>query len=155
LTIVGDGSEREKLEIRSKEKGLGSKIQFCGRVRQEETAQFYKHADIFCFPSLREFGGAVVLEAMGAGLPCVIVDYGGMSEYIEEGQGIKIAPRSREYIVNKVAQEIEKLVLQPALRATLGRAARERARQFEWGVKADILIQLYQNMIHEKCAKLM
>ncbi len=68
LTIVGDGSERNNLENRVKELDLGEIVSFAGWVNQQETLDYYRKADIFCFPSIREFGGAVVIEAMACGL---------------------------------------------------------------------------------------
>ncbi|MGF1491489.1 MAG: glycosyltransferase family 4 protein, partial [Microcoleaceae cyanobacterium] len=69
LTIVGDGSERETLKALVQSLGLDKQVQFTGFVPQATVSQYYGAADIFCFPSIREFGGAVVLEAMAHGLP--------------------------------------------------------------------------------------
>lgn len=76
LTIVGDGSEKVKLENQVKNLGLEKVVSFTGWIKQEETVEYYKQADIFCFPSIREFGGAVVLEAMACGLPCIVANNG-------------------------------------------------------------------------------
>ncbi len=98
LTIVGDGSEKNSLENRVKELNLGEIVSFAGWVNQQETLDYYRKADIFCFPSVREFGGAVVLEAMACGLPCIVANNGGIGEYVTEETGFKIEPNSREYL---------------------------------------------------------
>ncbi len=80
LSIVGDGSERNNLENLVKDLNLGKIVSFAGWVNQKETLDYYRKADIFCFPSSREFGGAVVMEAMACGLPCIVANIGGFCE---------------------------------------------------------------------------
>ena len=99
LTIVGEGSEKASLEKMVQDLHLGDQVKFTGWIPQQETVNYYREADVFCFPSIREFGGAVVMEAMACGLPCIVVDYGGIGEYVTEEAGFKIEPRSREYLV--------------------------------------------------------
>ncbi len=95
LTIVGDGSKRNNLENRVKELNLAEIVSFTGWVNQSETLGYYRKADIFCFPSIREFGGAVVIEAMACGLPCIVTNNGGIGEYVNEETGFKIEPISK------------------------------------------------------------
>ena len=64
LTILGDGSERNNLGNRVKDINLGELVSFAGGVNQSETRDYYRKADIFCCPSIRELGGAEVIEAM-------------------------------------------------------------------------------------------
>ena len=61
--------------------------------------------------STKKLGGAVVLEAMANGLPCIVTDFGGIGEYVTEETGIKIPMRSREFLVATMANELEKLSL--------------------------------------------
>lgn len=58
---------------------LNNVIKFIGKIPQKETLNYYRQADVFCFPSIRESGGTVVLEAMACGLPCIIANNGGIS----------------------------------------------------------------------------
>jgi len=150
LKIVGDGSERKNLEELVKQKNLSSKIIFKGWVKNEKISEVYKEADVFCYPSIREFGGAVVLEAMAAGLPCIVVNNGGIGEYVTESSGLKILPKSRTFIVQELVQAITKLVEEPELRYSMGRGAFERAKQFKWSRKVDDLINIYEEVISRK-----
>jgi len=52
----------------------------CGWVNHLEIPRRLAAADVFGFPSIREFGGAVVLEAMAQGCVPLIVNYGGPAE---------------------------------------------------------------------------
>jgi len=85
FTIVGDGSEKTLLEKQVHTLGLETAITFTGWIDQKETARYYGQSDVFCFPSVREFGGAVALEAMASGLPVISTVNGGQGEFLKEG----------------------------------------------------------------------
>ncbi len=150
LTIVGDGSERNNLENRVKELNLGEIVSFAGWVNQQETLEYYRKADIFCFPSIREFGGAVVMEAMACGLPCIVANNGGIGEYVNEETGFKIEPTSREYLTQELTNKIKMLVEDDRLRESMSAKAIEKAREFEWENKARKIIEIYEKLLGEK-----
>lgn len=150
LTIVGDGSERNNLENRVKELNLAEIVSFAGWVNQSETLDYYRKADIFCFPSIREFGGAVVIEAMACGLPCIVANNGGIGEYVTEETGFKIEPISREYLTQELTSKIKMLVEDDKLRESMSAKAIERAQEFEWENKAIKLVAIYEKMLGEK-----
>ncbi len=147
LTIVGDGSERTALETLVDQKGLAAQVTFTGWIPQESTADYYQQADLFCFPSIREFGGAVVLEAMASGLPCVVVNNGGIGEYITDATGFRIDPISREAVINQTASAIKTLIEDLDLRLQMGQAAIERANAFRWSTKASQILEMYQTLL--------
>ncbi|ERN42757.1 glycosyltransferase [Rubidibacter lacunae KORDI 51-2] len=150
LTIVGDGSERSRLEEVVRDRGLNASrltVEFAGWVPQAKTLEYYRRADIFCFPSIREFGGAVVLEAMACGLPCIVVDNGGIGEYVTEQNGYKIAPTSRAEVVTLLEQHISTLVTNNKLRAQMSEQAIARAREFTWSHKSEQLLSIYRELI--------
>ena len=146
FTIVGDGSEKENLEKQTRNLELEQTITFTGWVDQDETARYYKKSDVFCFPSVREFGGAVALEAMASGLPCIVADHAGLSEYVTEETGFKIRPVSREYLIDELAQKILVLFENRELIHQMSVKAIERVKEFEWGAKADRMIEIYEDM---------
>jgi len=136
LTIVGNGPEWDNLRRQVKELNLENQVKFTGWVKQHETVEFYRKSDIFCFPSIREFGGAVVLEAMANGLPCIVVDHGGIGEYVTDQTGIKIAPHSRDYVIIELTKAIELLLKDRRLLDKYSAQAVERVKEFEWSNKA-------------------
>ena len=150
LTIVGDGPEREILERTARELGLGGQVTFAGWVPQERTLEFYRQSDMFCFPSIREFGGAVVLEAMAAGLPCIVADHGGIAEYVSDGAGYRLALDSREQLRCRLAARIEELARNGELLASMSARATERAREFTWDGKARRTVKIYETLIERK-----
>ncbi len=149
LTIVGDGSERKALEQLVEKHKLTAIIAFTGWVDQKDTLQYYSNSNIFCFPSIREFGGAVVLEAMANGLPCIVVNNGGIGEYVTEETGFRINPESREFVVRELTVCIEKLVTNPLLRKTMSIKAIQRVKEFTWSAKAEAIVRIYnKQLIH-------
>jgi len=150
LTIVGDGSEKSNLEGQVRRLNLENIVTLTGWVKQEETLEYYKNADVFCFPSIREFGGAVVLEAMACGLPCIVANNGGIGEYVTEETGFKIEPVSREYLTQQLTQKIKILVEHETLRNNMSNQAIERVREFAWDNKAKKIVEIYEEMIEAK-----
>ena len=71
LKIIGDGAEKEKLEILSKTLKIKEKIQFLGWVKREELSKEYNSANMFITLSEMETFGIVILEAMACGLPII------------------------------------------------------------------------------------
>jgi glycosyltransferase involved in cell wall biosynthesis len=85
-------------------------------------------ADAVLHASIRpEPFGLVVVEAMALGRAVVASRLGGPSEIVSEGTGLLFDPSRPEELSFLLAQLHE----QPALRARLGAAGRERARTFD------------------------
>ena len=150
LTILGDGPLRRHLMEYAQTNAAG-KVQFMGAVPHAEINQHYDQADIFILPSVRECGGAVVLEAMARGLPVIAVNWGGPADYITQETGFLIEPKSRDYMVEEFANTIELLAHQPALRFKIGEAAIARVKQhFTWDKKIHDIIDIYHQVIDKK-----
>jgi glycosyltransferase involved in cell wall biosynthesis len=91
---------------------------------------------------LEEGFGIPAAEAMGCGIPVVASDAGGLPEVVEHGVTGYVVPKGN---VEALTEAIGKLLADPALRETMGKAARERAvRLFDWDVAAKSFDELYQ-----------
>jgi glycosyltransferase involved in cell wall biosynthesis len=98
-----------------------------------ELARLYRSSDVFVFPTLLEGMGLVVLEAMACGLP-VIVTANGPGDVVRDGiDGYVIPTRDPEAI----AERLERLHRDPALREEMGRNAARRAAEFGWSAYTD------------------
>jgi len=150
LTIVGEGSERATLEESIKPLNLQEFVTLTGWVKQEQTLEFYQKSDVFCFPSIREFGGAVVLEAMACGLPCIVVNNGGIGEYVTEVTGFKIEPISRDYIRDELTQKIQTLVENESLWQSMSAQSIERTQDFTWPRKAQKIVNIYEQLMADQ-----
>jgi glycosyltransferase involved in cell wall biosynthesis len=147
LTILGDGELRAELTQQAV-LVAPNRVHFMGLVPHAETNQYYDNADIFVLPSVRECGGAVVLEAMARGLPVIATDWGGPADYITAETGFLVEPKSRAYMVDEFARIISLLAKQPELRYHIGQAAIKRIKEhFLWGKKIQTMLEIYQKVI--------
>ncbi|MBC7956422.1 MAG: glycosyltransferase family 4 protein [Cytophagales bacterium] len=88
----------------------------------------YRASDVFVLPTLVEGMGLVVLEAMACGVP-VIVTANGPGDIVRDGIDGFIVPERDE---EAICRCLERLYLNPELRAQMGRQAALRAREFDW-----------------------
>jgi glycosyltransferase involved in cell wall biosynthesis len=133
--FVGDGPERGFLE-REAPGAL-----FEGFITGEDLARAYASSDIFFFPSDTETFGNVTLEAMASGLPAVCADATGSRSLVVEGEtGLLIPVDDEEGLYRAVRQ----LVLDDALRARMGQAARARSLTFSWDEAMGGLLARYE-----------
>ncbi len=85
--IIGDGSERPKLEKLTKDLNVSNNIIFTGKKRN--IGDYLQILDVFVLPSneSESFGNSAV-EAIGLGIPTIVMrDGGGLTEHIVEGGG--------------------------------------------------------------------
>lgn len=86
LVVVGDGSERQKLEKLVETFGVGNFVHFTGRLEGDDLHCWYLMSDVFVLASHFEAYGTVVNEALLAGLPVVCSSYAGAKNLIVENQ---------------------------------------------------------------------
>jgi len=84
LIIVGEGSQQKQLSDYVKRNNIPNII-ITGKVSYEEMNLYYRTADIFILPTLKDLFSLVVLEAMSCGLPILTSVYNGAKELVEEG----------------------------------------------------------------------
>jgi glycosyltransferase involved in cell wall biosynthesis len=128
LVIVGDGEERTALETLAQRLGVAPHVAFVGPQPQEKVAAYLAAADVFVFPTRREEAGPLVLpQAMAAGLPVVASRIGGIPEVLEPQNGTPAGVLVRPGSTAELEAALRRLLDDPELRLSLGRAARRRA----------------------------
>jgi glycosyltransferase involved in cell wall biosynthesis len=152
LRVVGDGPFRSHLERLVREYGLGGNVSFAGWVDHRRLAEEFSSAQAFVFPSLREFGGGAVVEAMASGLPSVVVDYGGPAELVTPACGVLLPLLPREQLVGRLRESMEHLANNPELCRSMSQAAVERVRsEFTWVSKAARVLEFYRRVLNREC----
>jgi len=145
LAVIGDGPDRAAHERFVTDHGLTGCVTFCGQVPQPVLAEQMHRSQVFVFPSLREFGGGVILEAMACALPCLIVDYGGPGELLSPATGVKLPMRPREELVELLRAAMEGLAADPAACRRMGEAAAAEVRKVHtWDAKAARIAEIYR-----------
>jgi glycosyltransferase involved in cell wall biosynthesis len=114
----------ETIRAAARREGVADRLWFVERTDAIE--DYYRAADVFALPSLREGMPNALLEAMACGLPCVVSRLPGVTDAVidDEHSGLLIDPAD----VKALAAALERVLAEPALAARLGAAARARVR---------------------------
>jgi glycosyltransferase involved in cell wall biosynthesis len=141
VVVAGDGFERPDLIALAERLDIARDVTFLGWVPNSELPQYYRAAALSVIPSLEEGFGIPAAEAMGCETAVVASDAGGLPEVVEHGVTGLIVPRGD---TSALAEAIGELLADPARRARMGRAGRERAlRLFDWDRSAEQFEQIY------------
>lgn len=122
LTVVGDGSEREKLEAQCKSLGLADLVTFVGW--QRDVSAWILRAGCLVLPSSEEGLPVTVLEAMALGRPVVATRVGGTPEVVADGVTGLLVEHGDP---GALARALAALVSDGERAAELGRAGHRRA----------------------------
>jgi glycosyltransferase involved in cell wall biosynthesis len=154
IDLIGDGPERERLQGFVDREGLAGSVEFAGWIENHLLPDRLVRSHILGFPSIREFGGGVVLEAMALRLVPIVMDYGGPGELVTERTGFALPMGPRAQIVADLRGVLERLVADPSAIRAMGARARERVlRQFTWQAKATQVREVYRWVLGRRAAK--
>jgi glycosyltransferase involved in cell wall biosynthesis len=145
VDILGDGPQMPELRALVEREGVSEGVRLVGWVAHTEVQARLAAAHLFGFPSIREFGGGVVLEAMAVGLVPVIVDYAGPAELVTERTGFRIPIGPRASIVEGLRNVLGRLTAERARLPEMSERARRRVMTlYTWEAKAKQMVQIYE-----------
>lgn len=148
--VYGEGELRDELFAKAESLGLGGHRIFKGAfTNREELSRIMAETDVFLLPSILEGQPLAIVEAMAYGCPIVSTNVGGIPELITDGvNGLLCPPQNPPCL----AEKIERLIGDAALRERLGRAAREfyENSPFEARAAAKFFASLYGEMLEER-----
>lgn len=144
LDIVGDGPERPGLEAQVAAFGIADAVTLHGNVEHRRVQDILVGCDFLACPSIREFGGGVVLEAMGLGVAPIVADYGGQTELLGDSCGLRVPFDGPESLEAGFSAVLERVAADPAQLDALGERARRRVEAlFTWDRKAAQILRIY------------
>jgi len=144
VDIIGDGPELCRLREIIREERIEAGVELAGWVPHATLHKRLAAAHVFGFPSVREFGGAVVLEAMALGLVPVVLNYGGPAELVTPETGFALPLGTRAQVIARFHEALKDLVNGPQLISEMGSIGRERVmRFFTWEAKARQVQSVY------------
>jgi glycosyltransferase involved in cell wall biosynthesis len=148
VDIIGDGPEKARLEGLAAQLGIERGVRLEGWVEHIHLQERLVQSDVFAFPSVREFGGAVVLEAMALGLLPVVADYAGPRETVTDSTGFRVRMGTRQELIRGFEETLTHLTAHPEIIRPMGIRARDRALAlFTWQAKARQTREVYRWVI--------
>ncbi|MBL9073358.1 glycosyltransferase family 4 protein [Tabrizicola sp.] len=151
LDILGDGPLMPALREMLAAKGLTQAVTLHGWIDHKEVQSLLSQSQLLTFPSVREFGGGVVLEAMALGVVPVIADYAGPGELVTPETGVKVPMGSRDQVVAGFRAALVRLIAAPEQIPALSVAALRRVEEhFTWDRKARQIGAIYDWVLDAK-----
>jgi len=154
LAIAGDGDLRDELRERARAAGVASRVFFLGNLSQDDVGAYLGAADVVVIPSIRDDSGNVdglpniVLEALSAGAAVVATTAGGIGTVVDHERTGLVVPERRP---DAIADAVQRLASSPALRSSLGEAARHMVEtRFGWGHTAERFEAAYRRAVANK-----
>jgi len=145
--IVGDGVFKDQLMKRVAELQIEPFVQFIVWIKQDELETYYGEADIVIVPSLwPEAFGRVGIEAFSVGRPVVGTNWGGIPEWLTDGQnGFLVEPGDAAAI----AEKVKRLLSDKELLETFGENARRASEKYTVSRHVDQIEAIYNDVINQ------
>jgi len=142
LEIIGDGTQRKKLERLVKKYKLHDRVKFMGGMDQMDIAQRLVDADVFTMTSYRfDTQGIVLLEACGAGLPIVYCD-NNLSVGVEPTNSVLTKPHAWGF-----SEGLAQMIEDKDLRDEFSRESLRIYKKYDSVSLTNKLIQIYKQAI--------
>ncbi len=148
LNIGGSGPLEKELKNLVKELNLENFVNFLGWVKREKVPEILRESDVLVVPSIITEEGdteglpTVILEAMGAGVPVIASDVGGIRDVIKNGvNGILVPPME----IEELKKAIITLIEDKKLSEKLVEEGLKLVKEYNWEKIADFYISLFNN----------
>lgn len=150
LVIAGDGPEAGALKTQAAQTALNERIHFVGMVLGTEKMWLLQHAVCVAVPTVSWEGlPLVALEAMACGQWMIATEVGGIIGLVQSGvDGFLVPPSDAAALADALLVPFQN----PAQRAKITLAAKEKARRHDWKVVAEKHVSLFQQVITQKAS---
>jgi len=143
--VVGDGPERGRLEARCRQLALEPCVQFLGQISDVDVV--YRHLDLLVLPSRSEGLPNTLLEAMCADVPVVATAVGAVPDVVGTSSAARVVtPGSAAALGEAMARAV--MLGDSAADAA---ARQEVVRRFSIQRRVDAHLQLYRDVLDERC----
>jgi glycosyltransferase involved in cell wall biosynthesis len=143
IAVAGkvDGSPYPAMAAQMK---IADRVHFIGKT--SKIARLMRSCDLFVFPSRYEAHPLVLMEAMASGLPVIVSDNFGASDYIHDG-GIVF---NNANDVSALTAAMNELILHPEKRRAMSQAARQQSLQTPWSRTAQGYLDIYDKLMSQR-----
>ena len=148
LDVVGDGPMALPWREQAAVLGLADRVHWHGALPAAGVAGAVRRSHVFCLPSVRESGGAVLLEAMACARPVIGMDFGGPAEVVDEAVGWKVAMPDEGTAIEGLTRTLREVYERPEEAARRGLQARQRILdQHTWAARIAAAEALYASLL--------
>lgn len=142
LALIGDGPNREALELLSRQLGVRERVHFLGEFSRNYVLTILPSFDAFALASYEEGMSNAVLEALGAGIPTLASDIPSQREILEQSgtlYGLLLPPNDPL----AWAQGINMLLTEPSEHHKWKLLASTRANHF----RVEVMVERFASLI--------
>ena len=144
VLFCGVGEKQPELEALTRELHMENRVHFLGF--RTDIPQLLAAADVFVFPSLQEGLPVSQMEAMAAGLPCVVSDVRGNADLIRPGEGGYLRKPSDHA---GMSEDIARLLSDEALRRKMGERNRREMEKYSLDAVLRQMTALYRQVLED------
>lgn len=147
--IAGDGPERDRIRESIDRHNLGDRVQYLGRISNENLGHLYRASDLFVMPNIPveddlEGFGIVLLEAGLCGTPAIAAELDGIQDVITEGvNGRLVEPENPAAFAGRIEEYREN---RKALDRLAQTARRHTEDTFGWSAVSDKYLSVLQSV---------
>jgi phosphatidyl-myo-inositol alpha-mannosyltransferase len=142
IWVGGEGPQTEELRAAF---GHDDRVEWLGRIDDDEKCRRLRAADVFCAPSLHgESFGVVLLEAMAAGAPVVASDLPGYARVGRQGREALLVPPGD---ADALGDALTRVLRDTAMARSLVECGRARADELSMDHLADVYVEMYTRTI--------
>ena len=141
LEILGDGSDKIRLETLIKKLKMKAFITLRGYVPVEEYYQKLVNCDVVVNPCLKEGAVTTAFDSLSFGKPLICIDTGGYTRYFSNDYAIIIPKTNRDEIIENLTNSILQMTSIDKI-TYKGQKAKEIGAQFDWSYKGKAIHKL-------------
>ncbi len=144
LDVLGDGESKATAARLAEDLGIAKRVRFHGHVAEAEVRRFYTESDALVFPTFHDEGfPMVVFNALQFGLPIVTTRIRAAADFLAEGvNAVFCLPRNPA----DVAEKVERLIRDEALRNSMREANRKLSQEFLPETVAQEYLDVYRSL---------
>jgi phosphatidylinositol alpha-1,6-mannosyltransferase len=149
--IIGEGTDRQRLETRARELGVSDRVIFTGPLSDDEIAEAYATATVYLGLSRLEHAvqvegfGLSFVEASASAVPVIAGDSGGTRSAVRDGEtGVIVPPADAP----RAAEALRALLGNPDRAAGMGAAGRRAVEShYNWDRVARETVAFTQDVL--------
>jgi glycosyltransferase involved in cell wall biosynthesis len=147
LKILGQGPLERRWRKLAERLGVEDRCRWLGWLPYEEALHQYEWADVLVFTSLRDTSGNVVLEALGQGVPVIVLDHQGVGDIVTAECGVKIPVTTPRKVIHGLRDAIVAFAEDEKKYYSFCRGALSRAHHYLWSFNGARMAAVYHKAL--------